>query len=107
MQPFPKTQRADLVGCSTPTGRFVTPRTGGIMSAFVASRVARVPFLYAAGRFYYKLGLSEYREFPLLRFGFNGNPYLDPHSATLLPNGLGEKESTGGLGEEEGGREKT
>ncbi|EKX44740.1 hypothetical protein GUITHDRAFT_109517 [Guillardia theta CCMP2712] len=41
------------------------------------------------GRFYYKLGLSDYREFPLLRFGFNGNPYLDPHSATLLPNGLG------------------
>ena len=60
------------------------------MSAFVSTKVARIPFLYAAGRFYYKLGLSDYREFPLLRFGFNGNPYLDPHSATLLPNGLGE-----------------
>ena len=42
-----------------------------------------------AGRFYYSLDPQGFRTAPLLRFGFNADPYLYPYYATIAPAGAG------------------
>ena len=45
------------------------------------------PFTYAGGRFYYDIDSYAFLSRPLLRFGFNADPYLDPRAANLAPAG--------------------
>lgn len=62
-------------------------RFGSVVAVHAHSRVRRVPFLFRAGRYYYSLDPDSFRSRTLLRFGFNGDPYMNPYEAGLAPHG--------------------
>ena len=60
---------------------------GGVVSGYTHTHGIWTPFTYAGGRFYYDVDSHASLARPLLRFGFNADPYLDPRSANLAPAG--------------------
>lgn len=64
-------------------------RYGGIVSGYSHAHAMVVPFTFAGGRYFYDIDSYAALSRPLLRFGFNADPYLDPKSANIAPQGTG------------------
>lgn len=64
-------------------------RYGGVVSGYSHVHAIVVPFTVSGGRYYYDIDSYASLSRPLLRFGFNADPYLDPKSANIAPHGTG------------------
>ena len=64
-------------------------RYGGVVSGYSHAHAMVVPFTFSGGRYYYDIDSYASLSRPLLRFGFNADPYLDPQSANIAPHGTG------------------
>ena len=64
-------------------------RYGGIVSGYSHTHAIVAPFTFAGGRYYYDVDSYTFLARPLLRFGFNADPYLDPKAANIAPAGTG------------------
>jgi len=62
-------------------------RFGGVLSAYTYDHSKFVHFSYNGDEFMYDLDPNDFRSRPLLRFGFQGNPYENPYEATIKPHG--------------------
>lgn len=64
-------------------------RYGGVVSGYSHAHAIVVPFTFSGGRYYYDIDSYASLSRPLLRFGFNADPYLDPKAANIAPHGTG------------------
>ena len=64
-------------------------RYGGVVSGYSHAHAMVVPFTFSGGRYFYDIDSYASLSRPLLRFGFNADPYLDPKSANIAPHGTG------------------
>ena len=62
-------------------------RYGGIVAGYAHTHAIVAPFTFAGGRYYYDIDSYAFLARPLLRFGFNADPYLDPKAANIAPHG--------------------
>lgn len=64
-------------------------RYGGVVAGYTHTHAIVTPFTFAGGRYYYDIDSYAVLSRPLLRFGFNADPYLDPKAANVAPAGTG------------------